>query len=210
MGADSETGSACHIGPEVFLAGNWRSASSAKTDNKAELRNMPNCQGNSVQRLIFPKWFMLKKKNKKHFAVPGWTRCALSDDFYVEAMERGGGDGDWGGAWDDLSELGCIGTRVSTHAHGLMAIRAHSLPTVELGNVHKSPKYPDTHTNSLYYKNTKHFTVTQGDTIKQTQRFPIRKRLRDKCRFGTEWKKTNVFKPTNFEETHKRALILLH
>lgn len=59
---DSETGFACCIGPEVFLAENWRTASSAKIDNKAEWRNMPNCWGNSVQRLIFPKWFTLERK----------------------------------------------------------------------------------------------------------------------------------------------------
>lgn len=60
---DSEFGSVRCIRPEVFLAGNRRSASSAKIDNKAEWRNMPNCRGNSVQRLIVPKWFMLERKS---------------------------------------------------------------------------------------------------------------------------------------------------
>ena len=43
------------MGPEVFLAVKRWTASSAKTDNKAERRAMPNCWGNSEQRLIFPK-----------------------------------------------------------------------------------------------------------------------------------------------------------
>lgn len=71
-------GFACCIGPEVFLAEKWRTASSAKIDNKAEWRNMPNCWGNSVQRLIFPKWFTLERKA---FPCPQMNLCVLSVGF---------------------------------------------------------------------------------------------------------------------------------
>lgn len=102
--------------------------------------------------------------------------------FYMENVERGGWAGwGWGeGGRRHWSELGCTDMRVYAHAHDHMAIRAHSLPTVELGNVRKSPPstpnertqmHTHTHTHSLYCKkNAKHFTAWRYGPNKQTNK----------------------------------------
>lgn len=87
---DSGTGFACCIGPEVFLAVKWRTASSAKIDNKAEWRNMPNCWGNSVQRLIFPKWFTLERKA---FPCPQMNLVCSLSAFTRKRWGEGGREG---------------------------------------------------------------------------------------------------------------------
>lgn len=114
---DSEFGSVRCIGPEVFLAGNRRSASSAKIDNKAEWRNMPNCRGNSVQRLIFPKWFMLERKS---IALSSDELSTLSIVFFFtwKPWREAGGRGEGGvNEGDDTAASSVAQTCVCTRIH---------------------------------------------------------------------------------------------
>lgn len=132
---------------EVFLAKKWRTASSAKIDNKAEWRNMPNCWGQFSPEAHFSKMI---HTGKKSISLSLDELSVLSVNFNEAAMGEG-----------QQRVYTRSHTHVHSHTHDHTTVTADALLTVELGHAHTSPKHRHTYKHTLLWR---HFQSHRGKT----------------------------------------------